>query len=117
MYYADIMIFSLITNSVLGIAYYTAAIALTGFIGYAAGFSSPMYAKILSGDKEKAVNRNLTYMIYFIVPMFCLTIVLAKLGLLTLNPIYQIAVPVVIFCSIRVLSFNLTNVLESFLLG
>ena len=116
-YYSDIMIFSLITNSVLGIAYYTAAMAVTGFIGHAAGFSSPMYAKILSGDKEQVANRNLTYMIYFIVPMFCLTIVLAKLGLLTLNPIYQIAVPVVIFCSIRVLSFNLTNVLESFLVG
>jgi O-antigen/teichoic acid export membrane protein len=116
-YSVDIMIFSFITHSVLGIAYYAAAIALTGFIVHAAGFSTPMYSKIVSGDKGEMVNRNLTYMIYFIVPMFCLTIVLAKLGLLTLNPIYQIAVPVVIFCSIRVLLFNLTNILESFLMG
>ena len=114
-YSADIMIFSLITNSVLGIAYYVASIALTGFIAHAAGFSTPMYAKIVSGDKGQIVNRNLTYMIYLIIPMFCLTVILAELGLVTLNPIYQIAVPVVIFCSIRILLFNLTNVLESFL--
>jgi O-antigen/teichoic acid export membrane protein len=116
-YSADIMIFSLITNSVHGIAYYAVSMALTGFIAHASGFSAPMYAKILSGDKGQIVNRNLTYMIYLIIPMFCLTIVLAKLGLLTLNPIYQIAVPVVIFCSIRILLFSVTNVLESFLMG
>ena len=36
---SDVIIFSIITGSVIGLAYYTAAVVIAGLVGYASAFS------------------------------------------------------------------------------
>jgi len=117
LYISDVIIFSLITSSVIGISYYSAAIVIASLVAYASGISNSVYPKLLSGDKGKIITRNLTHLSYFIIPMFFLVITFAKPGLFVLNPIYEIAVLVVVFSVFRMLFFNLTNIFESFLIG
>ena len=53
----------------------------------------------------------------FIFPLAALSFTFAKPGLFALNPIYEIAVPIVIFMTLRVLFFSLSDVLAGFLRG
>jgi O-antigen/teichoic acid export membrane protein len=114
---SDVVIFSLITGSVIGISYYSAAIIIASLVGYASGISGSIYPKLLSGDKGKIISNNLTLLSYVVIPMLFLTITFAKPGLFLLNPIYEIAVLVVVISSFRILLFNLNGIFESFIIG
>ena len=61
---------------------------------------------------KKLVEKN-----EFIIPLAALSLTFARPGLSTLNPIYEIAVPIVIFMTLRVLFFSLSDVLAAFLRG
>jgi|SaaInlStandDraft_2_1057019.scaffolds.fasta_scaffold20524_2 O-antigen/teichoic acid export membrane protein len=117
LYTTDVIIFSLITGSVIGISYYSAAIVIASFVGHASVISTSVYSKLLSGDKGNMISKNLTHLAYFMCPMFFLAITFAKPGLFILNPIYGIAVLPVIFITCSTLLFSLTGIFESFLLG
>ena len=117
MYMSDIVIFMAITGSVIGISYYSAALVLGGIVGYAATISTSIYPKLLSGDKGKIISRNFTHLSFFIILFSCLVITFAKPGIIVLNPVYEIAAVVVIFLTIRVVFFNLSDVFEKCLIG
>tara|TARA_B110000438_G_scaffold302301_1_gene359584 strand:+ start:664 stop:2151 length:1488 start_codon:yes stop_codon:yes gene_type:complete len=114
---SDVVIFAVITGSVIGVSYYTAAIIIANLVGYASGISNSIYPKLLSGDKGKVISSNLTLLSYFVIPMLFLTITFAKPGLFLLNPIYEIAIFVVVVSAFRMLFFHLNNIFESFLIG
>lgn len=116
-YISDVIIFTLITGSVIGISYYSAALVIAGLVGFSSGISNSIYPKLLSGDKGKIISRNLTHLSYFMIPMFFLTITFAKEGLFILNPIYEIAFLIVIFLTFRIVFFNLSSIFETFLIG
>jgi O-antigen/teichoic acid export membrane protein len=117
LYTSDVVIFMIITGSIIGISYYSAALIIGGIVSYAIGISNSVYPKLLSGDKGKIVSRNLTFLSFFAILLFCLTITFAKPGIFVLNPLYEIASVVVIFLSIRILFFSLSEILEKFLIG
>ena len=114
---SDVIVFSLITGSVIGVSYHSAALVIAILVGYAAAISASVYPKLLSGDKGKIITRNLTNFFYFAILLVFLATAFAKPGLFILNPIYEIAVLVVIFSTFRILFFYLTNICESFLIG
>ena len=115
--FSDVIIFSVITGSVIGVSYHSAALVIATLVGYAAAISASVYPKLLSGDKGKIITRNLTNFFYFAILLVFLAITFAKPGLFILNPIYEIAALVVIFSTFRILFFYLTNICESFLIG
>lgn len=106
----DVLIFSLITGSVFGLSYWTAAIAIAALVSHTSQLSKAVYPKLLSGGKTEYVEKNLSVLFYFSFPLIALSITFAKPGLFALNPIYEVASLVVIFLSIRAFLKSIQNV-------
>ena len=113
----DISIFSIITASVIGISYWSAAMVIPIMISQAANISYAVYPKILGESKSKFLKDNLSLLFYFAIPLTAISLTFAKPGLFVLNPIYVIAIPVVIFTSIFVFFNSMNTTFYSILLG
>ena len=105
----DISIFTIITGSVVGLAFWTAAIVLPGVITHTGLISRAVYAKLLE-EKTGFMSQNLTLVFYFGIIFTSLVITFARPGLYALNPIYEIAVPVTIILSFYVFLSVFTNI-------
>ena len=106
----DISIFTIITGSVIGLAFWTAAMILPGIISHTALISRAVYPKLLEEKSKEFLSENLTLLFYFGIVLVSLVITFAKPGLYALNPIYEIAFPVAIILSFEVFLSVLTNV-------
>ena len=95
----------------------TAAIVIANLTSFAKPISSSVYSKLLESEKRNYLNENLSHLFYFIIPLAALSITFAKPGLSALNPLYEIAVPVAIFMTLRILLFSLSEVFVQFLRG
>ncbi|MBA4717704.1 MAG: hypothetical protein HRO68_00760 [Nitrosopumilus sp.] len=115
--YFDVLIFILITGSVIGLSYWTVAIAIAAIVGHSGAVSNGLYAKILSGGKREYFGENFRLVLFFAIPLFAFTVVFARPALFTLNPIYEGATVVVIFLAIRVLFQSVNNIFETSLKG
>lgn len=113
----DVLIYTLIVGSVTGLAYYTAAIAISSLVGQTSAISRALYPKLLEGNKEKYLQENLIRVFYFIIPLTALSIAFARPALFALNPIYEIASLVTIFMIIRMFFNALTGVFYPALTG
>ena len=113
----DVTIFSLITGSVIGLAYYSAALAIAAFVAHSGLVSRALYPKFLGGGKKEFLQENLIRFFYFAFALTALSIVLAKPGLFALNPLYEIAVPVVIFLTLRAFLYTLNGIFGQSLQG
>ena len=96
-----VMIFTLFTGSVLGIAIWTAANVTPGIIKNVIFISRAVYPKLLEGGDKNYIRDNVTHLFYFNFIMTGIVIVFAKPALFALNPIYQDAYIVVILLAIR----------------
>lgn len=114
---SDVVIFSVITGSVIGIAYYAAANVIASIVSSATGISSSAYSKLLEEDKRGFVQENIIRLFYFAIPLVALSITFAREGLLVLNPLYEVAVPVVILMAIQTFLLVLNSTFYSFLMG
>jgi O-antigen/teichoic acid export membrane protein len=98
---SDVLIFSIVTGSVVGVAYYTAAKTIGVLVNHTRSFSKGLYPKLLESQRQEYLQETLIKMLYFAFPLISLSIVFAKPGLFALNPIYQGAATIVIFISIK----------------
>jgi hypothetical protein len=117
LYNSDVIIISTIIGSVEIIAYYAAALVIANFVSYAAQISTSVNSKLLGGGKKSIAIQNLTYSVYFAIPLLSLSVVLAETGLTILNPIYQSAAIVVIFLSFKMLFRSFSGIMENYLTG
>ena len=113
----DVIIFSVISGSVEGVALMTAALVIANLVTFAKSISSSVYSKLLEGGKRNYLRENISHLFYFIIPLAALSFTFARPGLFALNPLYEIAVPIVIFMTLRVLLFSLNDVFIEFLKG
>lgn len=116
-YRSDIIVFTIITDSVIGIAYYSASLIIANIVGYANAISSSVYGKLLEGGKTKYIQDNIIRLFYFSIPLIAISIVFAKPALFTLNPEYEKAYVVVIFLTGQVFLMTLVNTFSTFLMG
>jgi len=98
---SDVVIFSVITGSVIGVAYMTAARAISNVVMHAGAISDAVYPKLIGGGIDEHFQENLIKVLYFSIPLLGLTVVLARPGLFALNPAYESAAIIVIFASLR----------------
>ena len=105
----DISIFTIITGSVVGLAFWTAALVLPSMISHTGLISRAIYAKLLE-EKTGFMSQNLTLVFYFGIVFTSLVITFARPGLYALNPIYEIAAPVTIILSFYVFLSVFTNI-------
>lgn len=116
-YSLDVLIFSLVTGSVIGLAYYSAALAIAALVGHSGMMSQALYAKLLEGGRRSHLGENLIRFFYFGIPLSAISIVFAKSALFALNPLYIIAVPVVIIMSIRGFIYQIIGIFDQSLQG
>ena len=97
----DVVIFSVITGSVVGVAYFTAARTIGYLVDHTRSIAQAMYPKLLEGGKQEFLQENLMLFFFLSFPLVSSSIIFSEAGLYLLNPIYVIAAPVVIFLSLR----------------
>lgn len=113
----DVVIFTIITGSVVGLAFWVAAMTLPSIITHSGLISRAVYSKLLEGGNREYLQGNITQLFYFAILFATLAITFAKPGLFALNPLYEIAVPVVMFLAIYAFFNVLNNAFLSFLTG
>ena len=113
----DVIIFTMISNSVEGVAFMTVALVIANLVSFAKPISSSVYSKLLESKKRNYLNKNISHLFYFMIPLAAISITFAKPALFVLNPFYDVAVPVVIFMTLRILFFSLSDIFIQFLRG
>jgi len=114
---SDVIVFSLITGSVSGVAYYTAAKTVGFLVNHTRAFSEALYPKLLESEEKEYLGKNLEKFFYFSLPLVAISIVFSKPALFALNPIYTIAETVVIILAIRSLLTTLGKILFNAMQG
>ena len=113
----DVVVFSIITGTLSGLAFWTAANAISKIVAHSGQISIPLYGKLLESGKKAYLQDNLLRTLYFSIPLVAMAMTYAKPGLFTLNPIYEIASVVVIIMSLVVFLRTLDGVFDSALTG
>jgi O-antigen/teichoic acid export membrane protein len=116
-YTLDVLVFTVIVGSVEGLAFWAVAIAISSLVIHSGSFSRALYPKLLQGGKQEHLEENLIRFFYFAIPLTVISMVFAKPGLFALNPIYEIAVPVVLFLALRAFFNTLSSVFASSISG
>ena len=114
----DVLFFSFVTGSLIGVAYFGASIAATNLVMYSSRISQGLYPKLLATGKKEFAEENLKRIMYFAIPILGGTIIFAKPILHVLNPIYVDGTFIVIILAWRsflaiLMGFSL-NVIESY---
>lgn len=109
----DVLIFTLITGSVIGLSYWTVAMTIAVIVGHSGSISSGLYGKILGDGKGEFFGENFRLVLFFAIPLLVFIIAFSRPALFTLNPLYEGATLVVIFLAIRTLFLTLSNIFES----
>lgn len=91
----DVVIFSLFTGSVAGLAFWAVSNAISNVVMHAGKIGKPTYPKLLSGGKKEYFHESLALLLYFAIPIFAMSVVFARPALFALNPIYEAAYYVV----------------------
>ncbi len=106
----EISIFTVMTGSVMGLAIWTAVMAVSAMITHVSTISKAVYPKLL-GDKDTHYLRdNISLLFFFNFLMAGIIIAFAKPTLYALNPIYAHAFPVVIILAINHFFVVLTTI-------
>lgn len=113
----DVLIFSVMTGSVIGLAFYGAAWSVSTLVIHSGSISSAVYPKLLGGGKIDYLQDNITKILYFAILLTAISITFARPGLFALNPIYAQAVPLVIIMTMRFILDTVNRVFESFITG
>ncbi len=85
----DIVIFTVLTGSVIGVAYYAVSLAIANIVGHSSAITQGLSPKILATGSHEHIRENFTLMMYFSIPLLGISVIFAKAGLFALNPLYQ----------------------------
>jgi O-antigen/teichoic acid export membrane protein len=96
----DVLIFSLITGSVIGLSYWVAAFTIGTAVRHSSQITRAVYPKLLGGGRKEILQENLIKLFYFSFLFISISFAFAKPALFLLNPVYDVAVLVVIFISL-----------------
>ncbi|MBC8501716.1 MAG: hypothetical protein H8D35_01145, partial [Nitrosopumilus sp.] len=116
-YKFDIVIFTVITGSIMGLAFWTASMAISTIVSHSGLIARAIYPKMLMGEGDSFLQSNFTQFFYFAIPLTALVIIFAKPALYTLNPLYGEAYLVLVFLALQVFFTTLGGVIELTLLG
>jgi hypothetical protein len=87
----DVLIYSSIVGSVVGLSFFGAIMAIGNIIIHSSMISQALYPKLLSEGKTEYIKDNFARFLYFAIPLFILSILFSRAGLFALNPVYASA--------------------------
>ena len=100
-YKLDVLIYSVLANSMIGVAYWGVAAAVSNLVLHSRAISQGMYPKLVATGKKEYAQENLKRILYFAIPLVGLTIVLVKPILHVLNPAYLDGFLIAIIITLR----------------
>ena len=114
----DVLIFTIITGSVVGLAFYASALIISKLCSNAISITTAVYPKLLEGKQiGTIVQNNITLLSYFAIPLATISIFFAKPAVFALNPIYVDAHVAIIFMTLRTFLFTFSVPFAQFLTG
>lgn len=116
-YRLDVIVFALITGSVVIVAFWTALFTIAFMITHSALIATAIYPKLLEGDGIKHIQKNLTLFFYFGIPLTVMIIALARPALFALNPAYQDGYIALSFLSVGMFFTAMTTIFHIILEG
>ncbi len=97
----DVVVFLLLTNSVIGLAYYHVALVISKVIRNSNLINQGLYPKLLGGGKSDYIKENFALTMFMAIPLFASSVIFAKPALFALNPLYQDGYLLVVVFSIH----------------
>lgn len=113
----DVLVYTLITGSVLGVAYYTASLTIAKLVEHSLRVSSALYPKLLAKGDYDYIRENFSLVLYFAIPLLGISVMFSKPGLFALNPNYEVAHFIAIILSFRMFFLVIRAVLDQVLVG
>jgi len=98
-------------------AYYGVSSAIASVVAYSSSLAFALYPKLLAGAKSDDVTLSLRMVLMFAMPMLIGAIILSEDLLLTLNPAYGAASPILIILALSSLFASLSSIFESIIMG
>ena len=114
---SDVIIFSVATGSVIGVAYWTAARTIALVATHSARLNTALYPKLLGGGAREELEENLGLVLYVTFALAAIIVALAAPALWALNPEYEKAYPAIIILVGLVIMRMLTNIFSRALVG
>ena len=84
----DVIIYTIIVGSIVGVAYYAAAAAVAGIVGRAGRISQALYPKLLAEGSSDHISENFTWVMYFAIPLLIVVALFSRHAVFLLNPEY-----------------------------
>ena len=113
----DVLIYTLLIGSVIGVAFYAVSLAIAQISTNAVKISQALYSKLLANGSLVHLQANYSLLLYFAIPLLGLSIIFSKPALFTLNPAYQEASLIVIFLAFKSFFAVLTTTLRDAFIG
>ena len=105
----DVMVFSLVTGSLVGLAYWTVGQVVGNVVAHSQQISQGLYPKLLATRKKEYAQENFKHLMIFSIPFLAASIVFAKPALHIINPIYLDGIYIVILLSIKSFIFMISD--------
>ena len=106
----DVIIYTIMVGSIVGVAYYAAAVVVAGIVGRAGRISQALYPKLLADGSRDHISENFTWVMYFSIPLLIVAVVFSRHAMFLLNPEYTGAWLVAVLLALN----SLMHVLISF---
>jgi len=114
---SDILVYSIITGSVIGVAYYAVAMTLDKIIHISDSISRALYPKLIATGEHSYIKENLGLQMYFAIPLLTLSVLFAKPAMFALNPIYIDVAIIAIVLSFRMFFSEFNGIFGKILQG
>jgi len=113
----DVVLYSVITGSVIGLAYYQASQTVAAIVVHSSLITQGLYPKLLAEESIEKIKDNFIHFMYFALPSLGFVIIFSKPALFALNPLYQEASLIVILLSFKMFFYSLRSIPQNVLLG
>jgi len=113
----DIFLYTLITGSVIGIAFYSAAFVISNLVAHSSLISQALFPKLLAKGSHEHINENFSLLMYFAIPLLGLSVIFSKPALFALNPAYIDGTLIVILLSFKTFFLVLDQTLQRILVS
>ena len=110
LFVSDMVIFTIIVGNVTGLAYISAARAISLIVKHSQRISIAIYPSLLAGGHQEQLQANLMKVFYFAFPIVAFSITFAEPGLFILNPEYAIAASIVWILAVRELFATINRI-------
>jgi len=113
----DVVIYTAITGSIVGAAYFSAAFTMANIISYATAISQGLIPKLLAKGSYDHVRETITRLMFFTIPLLGISIIFAKPALFALNPAYSNASVLVIMLGFKTFFYVLSSTFNDILVS